>query len=86
MGGSPTGSPMLFHRLDFCMHNVLLGRTWEVSGKSQALEHHCNPISRVLIGRVTWKLSNDTDPHWAWGLSRRQTFHFYPQDYLLCLF
>lgn len=76
MGGLPRGSPMLFHRPDFCMHNVLLGRTWEVSGKSQAPEHHCNPISRVLIGRVTWKLSNDTDPHWAWGSSHSRLSTF----------
>ena len=90
VGGSPTGSPMLFHRLDFCTHNVLpcllLSRTWEVSGRPQAPEHHCDPICRALVGRVTWKLSNNTDPHRAWGRSRRQTFHVHPQDYLLGLF
>lgn len=85
MGGSPTGSPMLFHRPDFCMHDGLLGRTWEVSGKSQAPEHHCNPISRVLLGRVTWKLRDDTDPHWP-GAAHAADFPLYPQDYLLCLF
>lgn len=72
-GDSPVGSPMLLHRLGFCTRNVLpcllLSRTWEVSGRSQAPEHRCNPACRALIGRVTWKLSNDTDPRWAWGSS-----------------
>lgn len=48
----------LLHWLGSCTHKVLpallLGKTWEVAGRSQALRHHWNPIRWALVGRVTW--------------------------------